>query len=360
MRRFLRDNRGRWLWLLLTLLVLLAHLALRGDRALMNACADHLLRPLEQGLGALCARTAVSVAEAGYVAAALSALLYVGWFAGRMLMGPDRGRAAGRFVLTITCALLTIYTLYALLWGTAYHIDSFQDRSGITARGGTPEELTALTEYFAGELAASADAVPRDGEGRFAAERGAILAESTAVYEKLYGEFPFLRLADHPPKEVVTSDVLSAMDFTGFYFPFTGEANVNVDCPAAFLPATVVHEMAHQRLIASEQECNFIAVIGAVRADDPVYRYSGWLMGYVHLSNALYRTDPAAWQTIRDGLPETVVADIRDNNAYWAAWRGPVRSTAQGLYDKFLKSNGESRGVQSYGTVVDLLLAYYG
>ena len=132
------------------------------------------------------------------------------------------------------------------------------------------------------------------------------------------------------------------MDFTGFYFPFTGEANLNVDCPASFLPSTIVHEMAHQRGIASEQECNFIAIAVSLASGDPVYRYSGLLMGYVHLGNALYRADPDRWQVIRDTLPDTVVADLRQNSAYWAAFEGPVNDAASKVYDSFLKSNGES------------------
>ena len=116
----------------------------------------------------------------------------------------------------------------------------------------------------------------------------------------------------------------------------------------------------HQRGIASEQECNFIAIAVSLASGDPVYRYSGLLMGYVHLGNALYRADPDRWQVIRDTLPDTVVADLRQNSAYWAAFEGPVNDAASKVYDSFLKSNGESRGVQSYGTVVDMLMAYYG
>ena len=51
-----------------------------------------------------------------------------------------------------------------------------------------------------------------------------------------------------------------------------------MDCPASFLPSTIVHEMAHQRGIASEQECNFIAIAVSLASGDPVYRYSGLLM----------------------------------------------------------------------------------
>ena len=86
--------------------------------------------------------------------------------------------------------------------------------------------------------------------------------------------------------------------------------------------------MAHQRGIASEQECNFIAIAVSLASGDPVYRYSGLLMGYVHLGNALYRADPDRWQVIRDTLPDTVVADLRQNSAYWAAFEGPVNDAA--------------------------------
>ena len=72
-------------------------------------------------------------------------------------------------------------------------------------------------------------------------------------------------MTDVPPKAMRFSRVMSAMGFTGFYFPFTGECNVNVDFPAATLPSTVAHELSHRRGIASEQECNFRAVLACLR-----------------------------------------------------------------------------------------------
>ena len=58
-----------------------------------------------------------------------------------------------------------------------------------------------------------------------------ILAYAPKIYENLYEEFPFLEMTDVPPKTMRFSRVMSAMGFTGFYFPFTGECNVNVDFP---------------------------------------------------------------------------------------------------------------------------------
>ena len=265
-----------------------------------------------------------------------------------------------RFALTAVCIVLTVYAGFSLLWGVNYYAESFQQQSGVYARESTPEELAQVTESFARQLADCAGRVRRDENGLFAESRDEIFADSVRVFDGVYDAFPCLRMEDRVPKGVRFSTALSAMDFTGFYFPFTGEANLNIDSPACYLPSTIAHEMAHQRGIASEQECNFIAIAASTTAQSPAYRYSGWLMGFTYLSNALYRADQEAWKQVRVLLPDTVVADLRDNSAYWAEFEGPVNDAAQKVYDSFLKSSGESRGTQSYGTVVDMLMAYYG
>ena len=198
-----------------------------------------------------------------------------------------------------------------------------------------------------------------DEDGLFAAGREDILDYADTVYDCLYDEFPFLDLPDQQPKGIAFSKVMSAMNFTGFYFPFTGESNVNMDSPAMLLASTCAHELAHQRGIASEQQCNFLAVLACTRCDDANYNYSGWLLGYIHLSNALYRADREAWQEVRDSLPAEVLADLRSNSAYWSHYRGLTARFTQSLNDKMIKTYGDSLGTQSYGAVVDLLVAYY-
>jgi hypothetical protein len=126
-----------------------------------------------------------------------------------------------------------------------------------------------------------------------------------------------------------------------------------------YLGSTIAHEMAHLRGIASEQECNFLAVVASTASDEPAYRYAGWLLGYVYTSNALYRADREAWKAIRATLPEEVNADLRYHSDYWAAYEGPVSEAASNAYDSFLKGYGDEDGIQSYGTVVDMLIAYY-
>ena len=169
-----------------------------------------------------------------------------------------------------------------------------------------------------------------------------------------------MSLEDTGVKPVYFSRLLSALDFTGIYCPFTGEANVNIDSPASMLPATAAHELAHQRGITSEQECNFLAILAATTCGDHVYAYSGWLSGYIYLGNALYRVDPDAYWAIRNALPETVQADLRYQNEYWDQFEDKTaQKVSNRIYDSFLKGYGQELGLQSYGTVVDLLVTYY-
>lgn len=244
-------------------------------------------------------------------------------------------------------------------WGVNYCTDSFQDISGIHARPASVGELEQLTKKFADDLIEYADAVPRDSNGNFDATQEDIFSAAPTIYDSSYEEFPFLRHTDRMPKAFSNSRILSAMGFTGFYFPFTGETNLNVDCPSAFLPATIVHELGHQRGIASEQECNFLAVIVSLHSDNPVYRYSGALTGYLHLGNALYKAAPERCQAIRDTLPDTVITDLVENNRYWDQFSSPAQDAAQNAYDSFLKNYGDEDGVKSYGMVVDMLISYY-
>ena len=359
--KFWKNHKKLHIWLGADLAVLGLYLALRHDRGLMNGFADRITTPLKGALGRLCALTSLSVMELLYVLAGAAALVYVvGSVIAVVKARGRRGRRAYGAVLLAADVCLTVYALFCLMWGVNYWTDSFQDRSGITAQPVAAEDLEAVTAYFAQQLADTADSVPRDENGVYAVPKEQILAESRLVYGGVTEQFPFLDFRDTGVKAVRCSRFMSIMGFTGVYFACIGESNVNVDSPACLLPSTVAHELAHQRGIAWEQECNFLGVLASVTSGMPDYVYSGWLLGFIHLGNALYETDPEAYWAIRNALPETVSADLRDNNAYWDQFRdNMVEKVSDTVYDAALKSYGDANGMKSYSMVVELLVAYY-
>ena len=359
--KFWKNHKKLHIWLGADLAVLGLYLALRHDRGLMNGFADRITTPLKGALGRLCALTSLSVMELLYVLAGAAALVYVvGSVIAVVKARGRRGQRAYGALLLAADVCLTVYALFCLMWGVNYWTDSFQDRSGITAQPVAAEDLEAVTVYFAQQLADTADSVPRDENGVYAVLKEQILAESRLVYGGVTELFPFLDFRDTGVKAVGCSRFMSIMGFTGVYFACIGESNVNVDSPACLLPSTVAHELAHQRGIAWEQECNFLGVLASVTSGMPDYVYSGWLLGFIHLGNALYETDPEAYWAIRNTLPETVSADLRDNNAYWDQFRdNVVEKVSDTVYDAALKSYGDANGMKSYSMVVELLVAYY-
>ncbi len=359
MKEFLKRHRGVHIWLLGVLTLFGVYWYGTGSPQAANAISAFTQR-MKDGYARLWYLFPFSVVEWFYVAFILGVMAWLAvlFYRLRTRKGRRWDTAYGG-VLGLACLFLTTYGFYCVTWGVNYYADGFQEKSGIYAQPVTAEELERVALYFTEKLEETAGLVARDENGVFAVPREDIFACSTQVYDSLSREFPFLARTDREPKKMFFSRLFSAMNFTGFYSPYTGESNLNVDSPACLLPANIAHELAHQRGIASEQECNFLAVAAATSSEDPAYRYSGYLMGYIHLSNALYRADPARWAELRGLLPETVTADLRYHSAYWAQFEGLTAKVSTAIYDNALKSYGQAAGIQSYGTVVDLLVAYY-
>ncbi len=359
--KFWQGHRKLHIWLAANGAVLALYFALRGRRGLMNAFTARVTTPLKAILGRLSALTEVSVMEGLYVLAAVAAVAYTAWsIVAIARAGGRRRHRAYSAVLGAADILLTIYALFCLMWGVNYWTDTFREQAGIQDGPVAATDLQVVTAYFAQQLADTADSVPRDEAGRYAVAKEEILAESTHIYDGVTEIWPFLAFSDTGVKAVRASRVMSVMGFTGVYFACVGESNVNVDSPACLLPSTIAHELAHQRGIAWEQECNFLGVLASVTSGKADYAYSGWLLGFIHLGNALYETDPEAYWAIRETLPETVEADLRDNNAYWDQFRdNVVEKVSDTVYEAALKSYGDANGMRSYSMVVELLVAYY-
>ena len=335
MKRFFSRHRKLLLWLASDLALLLLFWALRPWRAGMETIVA-ASAAFRRFLGRMWSGTRVSGMEILCALLVVFVLGYVIWTVIAVIRA--RGRRGRRAVSALLGAVnvgLTIYLGFCWLWGVNYYVDGFQEKSGVYAQ-------------------------PVSVNGLFAVPREEILESSIHAYDQVERDFPFLAFDDTSPKAVHFSRIMSLLDFTGIYCPYTGESNVNVDSPACLLPSTAAHELAHQRGIASEQECNFLAILAATTCGQEGYAYSGWLLGYIYLGNALARADHDAWEQVWASLPEGVKADLRNNNAYWKQFQdSTVQKASNTVYDNFLKSYGEELGLQTYGTVTDLLVVWY-
>jgi hypothetical protein len=152
---------------------------------------------------------------------------------------------------------------------------------------------------------------------------------------------------------------MSHLNFTGVYSCLTGEANINVDAPQMGIPSTTMHEMAHQRGIAREDEANYVAYIACMAHPDIDFKYSGSSMALQYCMNALYAEDPDRYFNLIEYYSNEYRRDIESRSAYWQQFQGETQKIANKINDTYLKLNGQTDGVKSYGRMVDLLMAEY-
>jgi len=332
---------------------------LRGNYALMQALSTGLVRPYHRAAGRLCALAPFSVAELLYALLVLFVLAYLIRAVWLLLRRPGRLRRLWLTVETLGTAALCIYAGFCLLWGVYYYGESFSQSVGIQTRPISAQELYVVSAWFAEKANHYGELVERDENGLYAGDRQAVLDKAVDLYDQVQEGFPYLEGLHLRPKGILCSRIMSSLNFSGFFFPFTGEANLNMDSPACFLASTAAHELAHQRGVATEQEANFAAVLASLENGDADYCYSAALLAYVHLGNALYSADRELWSQVSGSLSEPVWADLRSNNVYWEQFESKVSEASETVYTGFLQSYGQTLGMKSYGACIDLLIAYY-
>lgn len=360
LRRLFLVCPVRHVILLISAAITAAYFLLRHDHRLMQTVCRNFVRPYHALMSRLCSAVDFSVSG---VCIALFVLAVSAYLLISVVMlirrRADIKKRLWRLFITVFALVFAVYALFCLLWGVYYYASDFQTDSGITAKPAATEQLESVTKYFAGLLNEYGDKVSRGGDGVFAEPLDEIFARSASLYDNVQTSFPCLSGQDIPAKRFMFSRAMSLVNFTGFFFPFTGEANINIDAPACYIPSTIAHELAHQRGVAREDEANFVAVLASLASGDDVYIYSACLLAYTHLGNALHSADYDAWLDVYSGLSDGVKADIAENNAYWQQFETPVSTVSDNVYTGFLKSYGQTQGLKTYGRCVDLLIAYY-
>lgn len=359
-KRALYECRFQLLFILGISVTILLFQLFKTNRQVMNFIADYITSPIKRCGAAICDIVPFSVSEWVIYGLIAAVIIFI------VLLIKAIKRSRGNRVLTACkrllcfgCAVLLFYDGFVYLWGVNYYTDSFQDKSGIYAQAVEQEQLIKVTELFAKGLNAAAEGVVRAENGVYSEPTKEIIAQSKGVFKNIYDEFPFLQGDDVTPKPFVFSELLSLLETTGFFFPWLGESNFNSHSPKAAYPATIAHELAHQRGIASEQEANFVAILACIESEHAAYRYSGYMLGYVYLNNALYSANYSEWERIFSSLSASVRADMTFANEYWAKYETPISQVADAVSDSRLKNYGQELGIKSYGAVTDLLVAYF-
>ena len=266
-----------------------------------------------------------------------------------------------KYFLTIIAYASLLYILFMFLWGFNYNRLPLNQIMGLEIKKASESELSGLCDNLIKKANNLRTAVQENSEGVMEISGGYkdIFSRAQKGYDRaseLYKEFEGKY---GQPKAIFLSKAMSYTGITGIYMPYTGEANVNVNETDMMLPATVLHEMAHQRGFAREDEANYIAYLSCSMHPDMDFQYSGVMLALIHSMNALAGKDMEAYIKLTKNYSEGVRRDLRYYSSFWKQYEGKVEEASNKINDNYLKSNGQGDGVESYGRMVDLLIAEY-
>jgi len=308
----------------------------------------------------------VSVAELVIAAFVLRQLLGAARGVAAVARGARRLRnAAAAGALRLASDVGVVVVLLYALWGFQYARPHAESRLGWPEAADAPVEVVA---ELADEMIEAVNAAYLALHGVDDAGAPTTLADPAALDAAL--EEGWRRAAAAcgirgpaaarfgRAKPLVASPLLDRLGLSGFFFPFTGEANVNAGVPAVSFPQVVAHEKSHQRGIGPENEANFFGFLAAALAPDPNARYSAYVFAQRQLLFALLSADPDRAQDLLARRLPGVQRDVDDLRAYWDRYRGAGHDVTRALNDAYLKTNRVEGGVASYGRSVELLLSF--
>jgi Protein of unknown function (DUF3810) len=171
--------------------------------------------------------------------------------------------------------------------------------------------------------------------------------------------YPFMKYKGTSVKPSLYGLMGDYLGFTGYYNPFTGEAQVNTTVPKFLLPYITLHEMGHQLGYAKEDEANFSGYLAAANSDDTLFQYSTYLDLFVYANREVYYFDSTALRLAATRLIPEVKADLLEWRRFNRKYTSVFEPALNWLYGKYLQVNQQPKGLGSYNEVIATLLAYY-
>ena len=163
-----------------------------------------------------------------------------------------------------------------------------------------------------------------------------------------------------PPKKLaLTATLMGKTGYTGITVCLTGESCVSPTTFPVSQPFTMCHEMGHRMALAREDEANFAGFLACDASPDVDFRYSGYYNAFKYCYNSLYEVNADAASQVWAGVCPELAADNGAAVKHYEALEDETAvKVADTVYDGYLKTFSVESGVQSYGEVTDLLIAW--
>ncbi|TAH11252.1 MAG: DUF3810 domain-containing protein [Sphingobacteriia bacterium] len=258
-----------------------------------------------------------------------------------------------------------VYISFNLVWGLNYHRQGIAHQLDIQKDHYTKVEIQSLTNELIERTNFYRKAISTNDLPVYSFNK--IKQEALLSYYSTNQYYPFLKYPFNSIKASSFNSIADYVGFTGYYNPFSGEAQLRTDIPSILLPFTTCHEIAHQLGYASESEANFVGFLTASKSSNPYFRYSAYLemLNYALSEEFLLFARDSSFKDLeavirynKSHIDTLVKKDRKEIRQFFNQRKNKIAPISADLYDQYLKLNKQLAGINSYDEVIGWLIAY--
>ncbi len=281
--------------------------------------------------------------------------IFIGWLVYKTFRFFFRkGERWKRFVKGILI-ILSVSIIFDLFWGINYSRKGIAHQLQVAPAKYTASELSTLNCALIEKVNFYRNQI---GERLSYPDSKTILKNVPDVFLPAEKQFPFLKYKHSSLKSSLWGWLGNYIGFTGYYNPFTAEAQVNTNVPVFMIPYIACHEVAHQLGYAKENEANFVGYLAATSTVDPFFKYSAYLDLFQYANRKMYFIDSSAARLYKKELNNNVLNDIKEWAAFNRKYSSPFEPLIWWAYGKFLEQHRQPQGIKSYDEVISFLISY--
>ncbi|WP_350285242.1 DUF3810 domain-containing protein [uncultured Croceitalea sp.] len=259
--------------------------------------------------------------------------------------------------LGITLSLA--YFIFHLFWGMNYYRVPIDEKFKIESTYSI-DELEGFTQKLIDKTNDLQFQLTKDTISSVVMpdSRKEIFEGTIEAYKNLAQVYPEFSYQHQSLKKSLYSLPLTYMGYGGYLNPFTGEAQVNSLLPLIRFPTVSGHEVGHQIGYSSESATNFIGFLVTSKSESIYFKYAAYSHALAYCLSDLRRLNEERFTAVWNSLNIGVKKNYEEINMFWKQYQNVTEPVFKAVFNAFLKANSQAEGIESYNSVVGLLVNY--
>jgi multisubunit Na+/H+ antiporter MnhB subunit len=263
---------------------------------------------------------------------------------------------AGTFFLSLVIGIQVSILVFYIFWGMNYFRPSAAERLNLKDSTFTTAQLQAVTAIL---IDSANNCRARITPADLKQTNDTIYHRALKAVTALSNSSPNFKTYSPGIKPSLLTPLMNYIGTSGYYNPFTTEAQMNYQMPVFNRPFVACHEMSHQMGYGAEDEANFAGYMAATSSKDRLLRYSGYYLAVEEFMHTMRLTDTVIHKQLKLHISPQVKRDFKAERLYWLSYQNKINVITSVFYDNFLKANNQPEGLNTYNRMVSLVMAMY-